>query len=60
VRHFTPIGLTGDSTLLIGYHLGVIYLLKVEETEIKLFRQFDAHAKPITGIILNEDIGKLT
>ena len=47
----------------MGYHLGRLYVIGHQMrdnkvTQVKLMRKFDAHSKPITGIIVNEDIGK--
>ena len=51
----------------MGYHLGRVYVIKMEENrsklspnlpEMRIHRKFDAHSRPITGMIVNEDIGK--
>jgi len=52
-----------NETTCIGYHLGQVYIFSIQLEDadaisLKIVKKFDAHSRPITGIILNEDIGR--
>ena len=54
-----------NDTAALGYYLGQLYLFKLSTDDddsegkviFRIVRKFDAHSRPITGLIVNEDIG---
>lgn len=59
-----------NGKLAYGFHLGQVYCFTMEEMDtltrdpeehsmhVHMFNKFDAHTRPITGVLVNEDSSK--